>query len=65
MKEGDGVPLIYTKKGDDTSDGHVVLYGSGSNTFYVAEEEVGSKPGLDGEGVVGLMCTHGLHDREE
>ncbi|CAN6873624.1 unnamed protein product [Brassica oleracea] len=32
LKEGDGVPLLYTKKGD-------ALYGSGSNTFYVTEEQ--------------------------
>nr|VDD37075.1 unnamed protein product [Brassica oleracea] len=38
LKEGDGVPLLYTKKGD-------ALYGSGSNTFYVTEEQVGSKTG--------------------
>ncbi|KAL0650600.1 hypothetical protein Bca4012_093291 [Brassica carinata] len=39
LKEGDGVPLLYTKKGDETDKAHVVLYGSGSNTFYVTEEE--------------------------
>ncbi|CAN6968526.1 unnamed protein product [Brassica oleracea var. botrytis] len=39
LKEGDGVPLLYTKKGDETDEAHVVLYGSGSNTFYVIEEE--------------------------
>ncbi|CAN6823483.1 unnamed protein product [Brassica oleracea] len=50
MKEGDGVPLLYKKKGDETAEAHFVLYGSGSNTFYVTEEEVGSKTG--GGGVV-------------
>ncbi|KAH0925575.1 hypothetical protein HID58_017831 [Brassica napus] len=45
LKEGDGVPLLYTKKGDKTEKPHVVLYGSGSNTFYVTEDEVGSKTG--------------------
>ncbi|KAG2265366.1 hypothetical protein Bca4012_077269 [Brassica carinata] len=50
LKEGDGVPLLYTKKGDETDEAHVVLYGSGSNTFYVTEEEVGSK--TRGGGVV-------------
>ncbi|KAG2292655.1 hypothetical protein Bca52824_039324 [Brassica carinata] len=45
MKEGDGVPLLYKKKRDETAEAHVVLYGSGSNTFYVTEEEVGRKTG--------------------
>ena len=45
LKEGDGVPLLYTKKGEKTEKPHVVLYGSGSNTFYVTEDEVGSKTG--------------------
>ncbi|WZZ45431.1 hypothetical protein YC2023_041690 [Brassica napus] len=53
MKEGDGVPLLYKKKGDETAEAHFVLYGSGSNTFYVTEEEVGSKTGGGGGGVVG------------
>uniref|UniRef100_A0A0D3D7B4 Ubiquitin-like protease family profile domain-containing protein n=1 Tax=Brassica oleracea var. oleracea TaxID=109376 RepID=A0A0D3D7B4_BRAOL len=48
LKEGDGVPLLYTKKGDETDEAHVVLYGSGRNTFYVIEEEVGSKTGGGG-----------------
>ncbi|RID52928.1 hypothetical protein BRARA_G00358 [Brassica rapa] len=39
LKEGDGVPLLYTKKGEKTEKPHVVLYGSGSNTFYVTEDE--------------------------
>ena len=45
QKEGDGVPLLYTKNEDVTEQAHVVLFGSGSNTFYVTEEEVGSKTG--------------------
>ncbi|KAF3590253.1 hypothetical protein DY000_02023644 [Brassica cretica] len=52
LKEGDGVPLLYTKKGDETDEAHVVLYGSGSNTFYVTEEEesdVGADLGVPGE----------------
>ncbi|XP_013639277.1 PREDICTED: uncharacterized protein LOC106344442 [Brassica oleracea var. oleracea] len=39
LKEGDGVPLLYTKKEDVTEQAHVVIFGSGSNTFYITEEE--------------------------
>ncbi|KAG2282410.1 hypothetical protein Bca52824_053630 [Brassica carinata] len=45
LKEGDEVPLLYTQKGDETEQAHVVQFGTGSNTFYVTEEEVGSKTG--------------------
>ncbi|WZZ79281.1 hypothetical protein YC2023_099853 [Brassica napus] len=58
LKEGDGVPLLYTKKGDETDKAHVVLYGSGSNTFYVTEEEVSRKTG--GGGLLLAMLTRCL-----
>ncbi|KAF2600563.1 hypothetical protein F2Q68_00009702 [Brassica cretica] len=54
LKEGDEVPLLYTKKGDETESAHVVQFGSGSNTFYVTEEEesdVGSDLGVPGKPV--------------
>ncbi|KAG5396175.1 hypothetical protein IGI04_017989 [Brassica rapa subsp. trilocularis] len=45
LKEGDEIPLLYSEKVDGREQTHVVQFGSGSNTFYVTEEEVGSKTG--------------------
>ncbi|CAG7906979.1 unnamed protein product [Brassica rapa] len=45
LKEGDEIPLLYSDKVDGREQTHVVQFGSGSNTFYVTEEEVGSKTG--------------------
>ncbi|XP_033146922.1 uncharacterized protein LOC117133909 isoform X2 [Brassica rapa] len=45
LKEGDEIPLLYSEKVDGREQTHVVQFGSGSNTFYVTEEEGSDEAG--------------------
>lgn len=51
-KEQDVVPLEAVYTGGVDKEGTMIFFGSGSNTFYVTEDEVLNNKALCGEGVV-------------